>query len=407
MKAVIVALYPYASQGLDSWLDHGAGMTYTAIKEAGLNIDFIDMKALKNEDELRQRLKGYDLVAFGLKSSYYAMAMKIIEIAKENGSKVLVGGYHATAAPKELLENSNIDWVMHGESEITFPKFLQHPEDFPREFYGEKPADLDILPFMDRSIYRDPLEPCQGWWHGGKLARMTSVMTARGCPYHCGFCQPLERNHFGNKLRRRSVDRTIEELLQLKKLYNPECVMIHDDTFLLQPTWIEEFIEKYPQVGLPFWAAGRADGICYYPHLVEKLVKVGWNLISVGFESGSQRILDMIKKGTTVEQNIEAGRIIKSFGAKIYGNYMMGFPWETKEDIQATVTMVKTIDAEMPSFAFFTPYPGCELGEKCIEEGLSLLDRNNYNRCPSGIKCSGVDYDYVNKMMQSTFKASY
>ena len=401
-KVVMLALYPYQSQGLDSWLDHGAGMTYTAANLAGCDIDFIDVKALKDEADLRQRLRGYETVAFGLKSSYYAMGMKVVEIAKAQGSKVLVGGYHATAAPQELLENPDIDWVFHGESEITFPKFLKDPSSFPREIFGEKPPDLDALPFMERSMYRDPIEPCEGWWHpvpGQKRARMVTVMSARGCPWDCQFCQPLERNHFGTKIRRRSVDSLIAELLMLKEKHNPDCVMIHDDTFLYHPKWIEEFIEKYPKVGLPFWAAARADGICKHPDWVKALVDVGWELISVGFESGSQRILDLMRKQTTVEQNLEAGRIIKACGAKIYGNYMTGLPDETREDIDATFRMMREIGAEMPSTAFFAPYPGCGLGEKYIKEGMSLLDRNNYDRCPSGIKCRGVDYAYINQEM--------
>jgi len=191
----------------------------------------------------------------------------------------------------------------------------------------------------------------------------------------------------------------IAELKEIKERYHPDCIMIHDDTFLFQEKWIEEFIDKYPAIGLPFWAAGRADGICDNPNLVKGLVEVGWELISVGFESGSQRILDLMKKGTTVEQNIEAGAIIKKFGAKVYGNYMIGLPWETKEDMLATVDMAKKINAEMPSWAWFAPYPGNELGDRCIAEGLSLLDRNNYDRCPSGIKCKNVDYDFINKIL--------
>jgi len=399
VKALLIALYPYNGQGLDAWHDHGSGMTYTAAKAAGCDIDFLDMKALLNDDELRGRLRGYDLVSFGLKSSYYSIGMKIIEMAKAQGSKIMVGGYHATAAPEELLENADIDWVFHGESEITFPKFLENPDDFPREIFGEKPADLDTLRFIDRSIYREPVEDCGGWWYGGNFTKMTTVMAARGCAYNCSFCQPLERNHFGSKIRRRSVANLIDELRQLKKRYNPDCVMIHDDTFLFQPKWIEEFIERYPEIGLPFWAAGRADGICDYPELVKRLVGVGWELVSVGFESGSQRMLDKMKKGITVEQNLEASRIIKSTGAKIYGNYMLGMPWETKEDIQATAKMADEIAAEMPSWAFFTPYPGCEAGEEGIEMGWSLLDRNNYNRCPSGRKVKNVDYDYINRVL--------
>ena len=70
MKTLLIALYPYNGQGLDSWHDHGAGMTYTAAKESGCDLEFLDMKALMNDQELTDRLKGYDLIAFGLKSSY-------------------------------------------------------------------------------------------------------------------------------------------------------------------------------------------------------------------------------------------------------------------------------------------------------------------------------------------------
>ncbi|MBE3141926.1 MAG: glycosyltransferase, partial [Thermoplasmata archaeon] len=400
MKTLLIALYPYQGKSLDSWHDHGAGMTVAAALAAGCQIDFFDMKRADNDEKLIMCIKGYDLIAFGLKSSYYPIGMKLIKMAKDQGSKVMVGGYHATAAPNELIENPDIDYIFHGESEITFPKFLADPSSFDREIFGEKPQNLDDLPFFNREIYQSPIEDCAGWWYGGKLTKMISVVSARGCPYKCGFCQPIEDNHFGKKLRRRSVDSIISELKWLKKLYNPECVMIHDDTFLIQPDWIEEFIEKYPQIGLPFWASGRADGICKYPDLVNRLVKVGWDLVSVGFESGSQKILDKMNKGTTVEQNLEAARIIHSTKAKIYANYIIGLPWETKEDIQATACMADIIKAEMPSWAYFTPYPGCEMGEECIADGLSLLDRNHYDRCPHGRKVQGVNYTYAKAVIK-------
>ena len=407
MKTLLVSLYPYQGQGLDSWQDHGAGVTYTVAKASGYDIDFLDMKSLYNDTELQERLQGYDLIAISLKSSYYAFAMKVVKMAKLQGSKVLIGGYHATAAPNELLENPDIDYIFHGESEITFPEFLKNPDKFPREIFGEKPPNLDAFPFMDRSIFREPLENCLNWWYGGKLKNMTTVASARGCPYKCGFCQPLENDHFGKKLRRRSVNSIIDELKQLKELYNPDCVMFHDSTFLLQPKWLDEFIERYPEIGLPFWASARADGICRHPEYVEKLVKIGWELISVGFESGSQRILDKIKKGTTVEQNLKAARIIKSNGAKIYANYMTALPWETKWDIQATHKMADEINAEMPSWAFFAPYPGCALGEECIERGWSLLNKETYDRCPSGKKVKHVDYDYVGKVRRGLREETY
>lgn len=401
MKTLLIALYPYQAQSLDAWLDHSSGMTYSAAKLAdNTDIHFLDMKSLHSDDELKSAMEGYELIAFGLKSSYYSLGMKIVDLAKAQGSKVIIGGYHATAAPQELLENPKIDYIFHQESEITFPKFLADPESFDREIWGEPIQNLDELPFMDRTVFASPLEPCSPWWYGGKNAKMTSIISSRGCPYRCSFCQPIENNHFGKKLRRRSVDSIIEELNLIKFLYEPDCLMIHDDTFLLQREWLEEFIEKYPQIGLPFWAAGRADGIIKYEDLVHKLVKVGWDLVSVGFESGSQKILNKMKKDTTVEQNLEAAKIIKSTGAKIYANYMLGLPWETKSDVQATMAMADSINAEMPSWAYFTPYPGCDLADEINENGWSLLTREGYDRCPSGQKVKNVDYDYLTRCLR-------
>jgi len=400
MKALIIALYPYQAKSLDAWHDHGAGMTFTACRESGCDVEFLDMKVLRDDAELAARISmsQCDLVAFGLKSSFYDIGMKIVSIAKKLNKKIMIGGYHATAAGHELVENPDIDYIFYGESEVTLPKFLKDQSNYRREIYGDKPQDLDSLHWFDRTIYSNVTEDCSTWWHGGQRKNMISVLSARGCPYQCQFCQPIEDNHFGKKLRRRSVPSLIEELLHLKNLHSPDSIMIHDDTFLTQPKWIEEFIELYPQVDLPFWASGRADGICENEDLVRKLVKIGWELVSVGFESGSQRILDLMKKGTTVEQNLEAARIIHDTGSKIYGNYMLGLPWESAKDMQATAKMVDQINAEMPSWAFFTPYPGSGLGKDCIENQWSLLSRSEYDRYPGGRKVKFVNYDYVNKV---------
>jgi anaerobic magnesium-protoporphyrin IX monomethyl ester cyclase len=400
MKTLILSIGPYKAEGLDTWHDHGAGMTFATAFNAGCDVSFFDMRKLKDDGDLCNVVEGFDLIAFGMKSSYYPIGMRVVDLVKGLGKKVIIGGYHVTAAIDQLIENRDIDWIFQGESEITFPKFLKDPSSFPRIIYGEKPTDLDSLPFFDRTIYPSPTENVLGWWYGRRHTKMSSVVSARGCPYRCTFCQPIEDNHFGKKLRRRSVDSVISELLWLKQLHNPDCIMIHDDTFMIQNNWLEEFIEKYPQVGLQFWASARADNICENPDLVARLVKVGWNLVSIGFESGSQRILDKIKKGTTVEQNIEAAKIVKKSGAMIYANYIVGFPEETMEETQMTARMIDSINAEMSCWAYFTPYPGCELGDECEKNGTSLLTRNTYNRMPEGKKIKEIDYGYLDAVTE-------
>jgi radical SAM superfamily enzyme YgiQ (UPF0313 family)/GT2 family glycosyltransferase len=399
MKTLIISLAPYNARGMDTWHDHGAGLTYTAAKNAGCDVEFLDMRTLKTGQELIEQVEKSDMVALSIKSSYWPIADSIISLAKQLKKQVVVGGYHVTSCQKDLLNDDRIDYVFQGESEITFPKLLQDGFGLKRSIIGEKVNNLDDLPWIDRKIFAYSVEDCSGWWHGGRNRRMVSVVAARGCPYQCSFCQPLEFNHFGKKLRRRSVDSLISEILWLRSKYNPDCLMIHDDTFFLQDSWLEEFASKYSQVKLPFWASARADGICRNPTLFSKLVGVGWDLVSVGFESGSQRMLDIMKKGTKVSENLESAKIIKSSGAHIYANYILGLPWEHKEDIQLTAKMVDQIDAEMVCWSYFAPYPGNDLGEECIKNGWSLLGKNDYDRYADGKKCKHVDYDYLNRVV--------
>ena len=124
MKTLILAIGPYQAIGLDTWHDHGAGSTYASARKAGCDVTFRDIRDLNNDGDIVNVIEPFDLIAFGLKSSYYPIAMRLIDIIKGMGKQVMIGGYHVTAAPSQLIENPDIDYIFHGESEITFPKFL-------------------------------------------------------------------------------------------------------------------------------------------------------------------------------------------------------------------------------------------------------------------------------------------
>jgi radical SAM superfamily enzyme YgiQ (UPF0313 family) len=144
--------------------------------------------------------------------------------------------------------------------------------------------------------------------------------------------------------------------------------------------------------------AARADIIVKNEEMMKTLKMAGCDTVSIGIESGSQRILDFLGKGTTVEQNIEAVRTCKKHGLRVVANYMYGIPSETNDDVLMTATMISKMDPEVKSCAYFTPYPGCELATYCEERGLSLLkDFKDFNRYPGKPKIKGVDYDYIRK----------
>lgn len=130
---------------------------------------------------------------------------------------------------------------------------------------------------------------------------------------------------------------------------------------------------------------------------------VGLQGLLIGFESGSQRVLNFLRKGTTVEQNLEAARICKKLGVRIWANYMMGLPTETQEEVRATVRMVKEIDPDYYSPAFYTPLPGSDLYTYVQEQGLSLIsDHDSYRRNPTEAKIKGLDYGFLVRSLEES-----
>ena len=384
-----------------SWHNHGLGMLAAICKQQGINVDYIGLKYLSCWEEFAIRISGYDMAGISMMSSDYPQAMAVIDIIKEINPecKIIVGGIGVTVAPEELLGNDKIDYIISGEGEVTLPKFLANPENFGREIKGEIVQDLDKLPFLDRDIYQQPLERNVDGWGESPMA---TILTARGCPFNCSFCQPAERNHFGSKVRRRSVKNVIAEIKNLIR-YDPKFIVFSDDSFAYDIKWLDEFIREYKSISLPFLASARADFICANPGMVHKLKNVGMKVVSVGFESGSQRILDMVGKGTTASQNYKATEIAGNAGVKIFANIMYGFPTETKEEQFATYRLCKYISTfdSMISPAYFTPFPGSRLGDECIKNGLSLIDKNNMTRFGRD-KIKGVDYNFLDSFIWRT-----
>jgi radical SAM superfamily enzyme YgiQ (UPF0313 family) len=122
--------------------------------------------------------------------------------------------------------------------------------------------------------------------------------------------------------------------------------------------------------------------------------------VHVGFESGSQKMLDLMEKGTTVEQNYEAYKILKKMGIQMFGMFILGLPNETKQDVEATIKMLQTMRLEIPGTSFFTPFPGTVLYDYCKKNGLlAITDYGDYDRAKKTPKIKGIDYEYLEKML--------
>lgn len=194
------------------------------------------------------------------------------------------------------------------------------------------------------------------------------------------------------------MSNVMAELEYLSDRYNFNSLMIHDDSMTQDVNWVREFCEEYQRRGIrrPFWAQSRADFVCEHEEVLRMMAEAGLVGLSIGFESGSDRILRILRKGVSVQQNYEAAKLCKEYGIKIFANYMFGLPTETKDEVMATVHMIKQIRPDYHSCSFFTPFPGSELGEYCAENNLRITeDYSEYNRGRLTPKIRGVDYEFL------------
>jgi len=396
---------------LASNIHHGLCSLSASVKKAGFEPELIDLRKLRNwyhfEKELRARKP--EVVAATMMSLDYDTVMRCLSISKRVLPKAItvVGGIHPSVATEEVKAEKDVDHIVVGEGEISLVRLLtdltegRHVE---RVIVGDTP-DLDRLPFVDRELFDYEAELRTPFFPEVFEFRppFVTIIAGRGCKYNCRFCQPAERKIFGRHLRQRSVKNVMSELIWLRSKYCFNSLMIHDDTMTQDKNWAQEFARQYRAHGFtqPFFAQSRADFICNEEETLRALSEAGLRGLSIGFESGSDRVLKFLRKGVTVEQNYRAAEICRKYGIKIFANYMFGVPTETNAEVWETVQMIKKIAPDQRSYSFFTPLPGSDLYEYCRKEGLSMVDTHaKYNRSMFVPKIKGVDYAFLHRAVE-------
>lgn len=388
-----------------NFVSYGIAYISAYAKKQGHLVDLIDLRKLNGWDDFEWEVKKRSPGVFGISSTSldWPVTLEAIKRIKSihNDSVIVLGGVHATTATKEAKEIETIDYIIRGEGEIAFSQLLSNIEkrrgSKERIIQGISP-DINTTPYPDRDSFDyekgESLHP----WLSHMKAPFASITTSRGCPFRCSFCQPAERMVFGGA-RIRTVEGVIKELKFLREKYKFRSLLIHDDLFTFNKKWVLEFCEKYRSEGLAqdFVCQARVDFIVKNEDVIEKMVQSGLTCLMIGFESGSQRILDFLKKGTTVEQNWKAAEICKKYNIRIFANYMIGVPTETPDEVIQTVRFIQSIKPHYPSPAYFTPYPGTDLYNYCLTNDLILGNSYGYyNRAAgSSAKIRNINYDFL------------
>lgn len=288
--------------------------------------------------------------------------LEIARRARAAGWKVILGGPEPANYAAEYLA-AGADVIVAGEGELALESLVRSAmnpgewPDIPGILYqqpggtvcrtGAAPLipDLDAQPWPDRE--RIDMEKYLAAWRAHHGQGSVSVITARGCPYHCEWCS---HSVYGKTHRRRSPHGVVDEVEWILGRYHPEMLWLADDVFTIHHGWLFDYAAEMRRrsIRIPFECITRADRV--NEKVAETLAALGCFRVWIGSESGSQRILDAMRRGVTLEQIRHAVGLCKSNGIQTGMFLMWGYEGEELEDIEATARHVRECQPDI----FFT-----------------------------------------------------
>ncbi len=309
---------------------------------------------------------------------------RVAAIVKEVDRNIIViaGAAHPTLCPHEVMNNPDIDFVVGGEGEIPLagiaarlnqdkPDWSLVPGICYRDPSGQVMstpppppiANLDELPFAARDAV---------WGCDYDHFRVHCLTTSRGCPYTCSFCS--DRKLWGGKVRRRSVENVIAELKHLQQNYKVDVVDFSDGTFTYDRKYVEAFCRAVIEndINLKWRCTARYDNLD--PDLLKLMKSAHCAGLYLGAESGSDRILGAMDKKITAQQIKSISKMVRDAGLDTVTAIIIGFPDETREDIEATLDLMRHLQTDIFDVSSFIPLPGTPAWERVAEEEKNNID---------------------------------
>lgn len=379
-----------------SWLNFGLCYLGSYLKKHGHEVNLIDLRQLKGWSEYKNELlkRKPEFVGVHMNTMSRDFALKSCQIAKELGMTTIVGGPHPTIALEDISEFNYIDHIILGEGEISLDELVSKKTS-DRVILDKHIENLDEIPFPDRELF-DFQNITKHTGYFPMVPPIADILCSRGCPYNCAFCQPCERKIFGKKVRWRSVGNVVEEIDELIQKYKIKTFMFSDDTFAVRKDWVLQLCEELKKRKIYWVAQARSNTLT--EELAKAMKEAGCIALLIGFESGSQRVLNFLRKGITIEESMRAAEICRKYGIIILANFMLGLPTETNEEVMDTVELIRKIKPEIHNPAFYTPFPGTDLGDYCKKKNLISADKyEDYVRTTTG-QIKGKDYNFLQKM---------
>lgn len=367
MERKFVELYP--SLGL---LTLGA---YLRLR--GIDVAMVDLTFEHDFRAVRRALHALhpDVVGVHTKTLTFPRAAAIAAESKEAGSFTLAGGPDAATRPEVYLD-AGFDAVVPGEGEATLADLaFRVSEGAPvaptpgvvvRE--GRRVArgpprpllrNLDELPLPAWDLV--DMERYLSAWQTATGERRAAVLTSRGCPFDCSWCS---KPTFGRTFRQQSPERVLAELRELKSRFRVDYVRFCDDVFGVSRPWLERLLSGMieERLGLRYECLARVDLL--KPDLLGPMRDAGLARVYVGVESGSQKMLDLMNRGTKLRQVERTAEALRAAGVRQFWFLMLGYPGETLDDIEATFQLFRRFSPEEYSVSIAVPIPGTRFHTK-------------------------------------------
>jgi anaerobic magnesium-protoporphyrin IX monomethyl ester cyclase len=373
----------------------------------------LDLRSL--EDRIKKATP--DLVGITGMTPVIDNAFRTARICRKHAKYVVIGGPHVSVVGKRIFEQCpDIDYAIQGEGEISFPSLLNAiernkdiknvPGLITRDFENP-PAqfidNLDSLPFPARQLL-----PNERYKYILSEGRVTTMFTSRGCPYHCIFC---DKAVFGSKWRGRSASNVLDEVEYVVKDFSINSIIFYDDLFTLKKERVKEICQGILERGLEIeWKCeGRVNIVD--EETLGLMKKAGCSMIAYGVESGNQKGLDYLNKGTNVGQIRKAFELTRNAGIKPMAYFILGIPVETYEDELGTIEFAKEIRPAYAQFSILSPTPGTRLYDDAIEMGW-YREVDAQNPMDKDIKRPAIinenwDEDKLNKILREAHRRFY
>ncbi len=389
----------FARAAGNNTFSYGMACVAAYVAERGHEVHYLDpmIEGMTEQDYLAfLRRHRFDVIGMGSTTVQIDYTMRTMALVKKHFPDIItvLGGVHATLMPEETLRMTDaVDYLVLGEGEKPFSRLLdclsRRDAAAARRLAGVAYADPRgpvVNPFDERDRLEPdelpiplydafPMRSYEARISYAKTFPTYTLLASRGCPFQCGFCNASAT--MGRKIRTKPTDVILDEIRLLKERFGARGLIFLDSTFTAKKAWVLDFCEAYrsSDLGLPWACNARVDTVD--EETLRAMKDAGCWTMLFGVESGNQKSLDLLRKGTTVEQNESVIRLALRLGFYVYTSYILCLPGEDEEDAKNTIRFANRMGNHLAVFYLPVPFPKTEL-ERLAKEDGGLRETRRY-----------------------------